>query len=169
MSVYFIFAADANLVKIGHAKNVWRRFQGIRTGSPVALTLLATEDGGAVRESKLHIQFSNLRKHGEWFEFTDDLVSYVSSLIPFTVPVKRAALKFYPEFSGNSAIPVHKLYGDIISFCKTNYVPVSNFGVAAMNDKAFVLKLRNGRRLWPETEMKVRNFMADYRAERDAA
>lgn len=38
----------------------------------------------------------------------------------------------------------------------------SAFGRMVVNDWAFVRDLRNGRRLWPETEAKVRDFMAGY-------
>jgi 2,4-dienoyl-CoA reductase-like NADH-dependent reductase (Old Yellow Enzyme family) len=36
------------------------------------------------------------------------------------------------------------------------------FGREAMKDPHFVRDLRNGRRLWPETETKVRRYMAEY-------
>jgi hypothetical protein len=41
----------------------------------------------------------------------------------------------------------------------------------AMNDKSFVKNLENGRRMWPETEAKVRRFMATYKPDtpQDAA
>lgn len=38
----------------------------------------------------------------------------------------------------------------------------SAFGRGAVKDWKLVRDLRNGRRLWPETEAKVRKFMADY-------
>lgn len=34
-------------------------------------------------------------------------------------------------------------------------------GDRALGDRHFVRQLRNGRRVWPETEAKVRQFMAD--------
>ena len=37
------------------------------------------------------------------------------------------------------------------------------FGRLAMNDPHFVRDLKAGRRLWPETEAKVRSFIAAYR------
>ncbi len=38
------------------------------------------------------------------------------------------------------------------------------FGRLAMKDPHFVRDIRGGRRVWPETETKVRNFMANHRA-----
>jgi len=36
------------------------------------------------------------------------------------------------------------------------------FGRRAMGDPHFVRDLRNGRRVWPETEAKARQFIATY-------
>jgi hypothetical protein len=38
-----------------------------------------------------------------------------------------------------------------------------------MNDRHLVRQMRNGRRIWPETEAKIRHFMATYRPEQEAA
>lgn len=42
------------------------------------------------------------------------------------------------------------------------------FGRLAMNDPHFVNQFRNGRRVWPETEAKVRRFMAEYQPSQQA-
>lgn len=47
---------------------------------------------------------------------------------------------------------------------KNNMSPIT-FGRKALGDPHFVAQLRDGRRLWPETEAKVRGFMATYQAE----
>ena len=36
------------------------------------------------------------------------------------------------------------------------------FGELALRDKPFVKQLQDGRRVWPETEAKVRKFMVSY-------
>jgi 2,4-dienoyl-CoA reductase-like NADH-dependent reductase (Old Yellow Enzyme family) len=41
------------------------------------------------------------------------------------------------------------------------------FGRKALNDPHFVAQLRKGRRVWPDTEQRVRSFMQ--RAEQEAA
>lgn len=67
------------------------------------------------------------------------------------------------------------LLDDVLAFCETQKLAESQFGVLALNDKNFVPDLRGDRRerprrLWPETEAKVRHFMATYRpAESEAA
>jgi hypothetical protein len=55
-----------------------------------------------------------------------------------------------------------ELLPDIIAFCEARGMPQTKFGELAMSDTAFVLKLQRGRRVWPETEAKARDFMASY-------
>jgi hypothetical protein len=57
------------------------------------------------------------------------------------------------------------LLDDIQAFCRTHGLSISKFGELALNDKPFVHELMKDppRRIWPETEAKVRRFMATYR------
>lgn len=54
-----------------------------------------------------------------------------------------------------------QLLGDIEAFLARNptFSP-TRFGDEALGDRHFVRQLRGGRRVWPETEAKVRAFMA---------
>jgi hypothetical protein len=63
------------------------------------------------------------------------------------------------------------LLDEILTFCAAHGMAESTFGERALNDKPFVSQLKSGRRVWPETEIKVRKFIAGYRpdAEQDAA
>lgn len=63
------------------------------------------------------------------------------------------------------------LLDDINAFCEAHGLSIWQFGELAVNDKSFVKQHADGRRLWPETEAKVRRFMATYRpdAQQDAA
>ncbi len=54
------------------------------------------------------------------------------------------------------------LQQDIAAFCEANGMAKSQFGLLALNDKAFVSQIEKGRRVWPETEAKVRAFMASH-------
>jgi hypothetical protein len=60
------------------------------------------------------------------------------------------------------------LIDDIEAFIKTHGLSERQFGVLALNDKNLIPDLRGERprRLWPETEAKVRRFMATYLPER---
>lgn len=62
-----------------------------------------------------------------------------------------------------------QLLSDIRAFCDAHELKPSRFGELALNDKPFVAQLEAGRRVWPETEAKVRRFMATYRPTRDEA
>ena len=57
-----------------------------------------------------------------------------------------------------------QLLPDIHAFCEAHSLPITKFGELALNDTAFVHKLAKGRRVWPETEAKAREFMAAYQA-----
>lgn len=57
------------------------------------------------------------------------------------------------------------LLSDIHAFCEAQNIKPTRFGEMALNDKPFVSQLEAGRRVWPETEAKVRRFMATYRPE----
>ena len=59
---------------------------------------------------------------------------------------------------------------EIEAFCRDHGISHSQFGTETLNDKNLVPDLRgerrdSPRRLWPETEAKVRDFMANYRAD----
>jgi len=58
------------------------------------------------------------------------------------------------------------LLTDIEAFCKRHSMTETDFGESALNDRALVHAIRGKygrpRRLWPETEAKVRDFMAEY-------
>lgn len=63
-----------------------------------------------------------------------------------------------------------QLLTEIDAFLKAHGMAESRLGELALNDKRFVWQLRNkGRRVWPETEAKVRHFMVSYRAGQGAA
>jgi hypothetical protein len=57
------------------------------------------------------------------------------------------------------------LLSDIEAFMATHDMAPTRFGIEALADRHFVRQLRTGRRTWPETEAKVRRFMATYRGE----
>lgn len=54
------------------------------------------------------------------------------------------------------------LLQDIEAFMERARVSATALGQQALGDRHFVRQLRNGRRVWPETEQKVREFMAAF-------
>ncbi len=57
----------------------------------------------------------------------------------------------------------HSLVSDIDAFLRQHKLSDSAFGRLAVNDWKLIRQLRAGRRLWPDTEGRVRTFMAGYR------
>jgi hypothetical protein len=66
---------------------------------------------------------------------------------------------------------MNPLLQDIEAFLETHRATLSPtaFGEMAMNDRHLVRQMRGGRRIWPETEAKIRRFMATYKPEQEAA
>ncbi len=60
-------------------------------------------------------------------------------------------------------MPCHPLLTDIDAFLRVHKLSDSAFGRQALNDWKLIRQLRAGRRLWPDTEDRVRGFMASYR------
>ena len=65
--VYFV-ESEAGLIKIGYTGDLEKRLRGLRTMSPVALTLRATRPGSMTTERLYHELYAEHRRHGEWFD-----------------------------------------------------------------------------------------------------
>ena len=59
-----------------------------------------------------------------------------------------------------------KLLSEIHDFLATTKMGRSYFGKAACGNSELVERLESGRRVWPDTEEKVRAFIAERRANR---
>ncbi|MFG6283983.1 hypothetical protein [Sphingomonas sp. S6] len=56
-----------------------------------------------------------------------------------------------------------QLLADVEAFLEQNpQVSATRFGDDALGDRHFVRQLRRGRRVWPETEQRVRDFMTGH-------
>lgn len=76
--VYFIEAAELGLVKIGYATNVKRRFAVLQTASPVELRLLNAIASDRAGERVIHARFAHLRRRGEWFRSSGELLEFAA-------------------------------------------------------------------------------------------
>jgi hypothetical protein len=81
--VYYVARSDLpGLVKIGTTTQLRERLKQLagpaRHGR--AVTLLATEPGGKIHETRRHAEFSVYRQHGEWFWYAPALIAHVASL-----------------------------------------------------------------------------------------
>lgn len=75
--IYFLHAPSVGLVKIGYSSNAATRIASLHLSSPVPLTLLGTVDGDRAREAQYHSQWAHLRRHGEWFDATAELLAQI--------------------------------------------------------------------------------------------
>lgn len=56
-----------------------------------------------------------------------------------------------------------ELLKDIDAFLRAENIGEHRFGILAASNGRLVERLRDGRRVWPETADRVRSFMADRR------
>lgn len=73
--VYFVLARDVGLVKIGRSIDIERRLSELRWLNPVDLELHGFIAGGAREETAYHQRWAHLRRRGEWFETTPELMT----------------------------------------------------------------------------------------------
>lgn len=77
--VYFIRAATGH-IKIGIAFQPRLRMLELQVGHPLPLMLLAVMPGGKEHEAYLHRFFGRERVRGEWFEASERLLAFISTL-----------------------------------------------------------------------------------------
>ncbi len=84
--VYFIRAVESGRIKIGHTKgSAEARLTNFLTGSPEPLELLgAVPQTDDLNEPGLHERFADARRHGEWFEPTEDLLQFIEECVRAT-------------------------------------------------------------------------------------
>lgn len=80
--VYFIEAVGHDLIKIGYALDLQKRFTGLMTASPAPLTLLGVLDGGPRLEMEIHEKLAAHRSHGEWFRKTPEVMAIAATARP---------------------------------------------------------------------------------------
>ena len=86
MPVYLIAAGETGPIKIGHAKDVWRRLSEIQVGHHERLSIVRILDGSSALERALHARFAHLRLAGEWFTRDAEMFGPLDAL---DLPVER--------------------------------------------------------------------------------
>jgi hypothetical protein len=81
--IYFVQDLDNKRIKIGESDDPTVRIKQIMTGSSSknGCVILAVFPGGVKRESEMHKKFSQYHSRGEWYEASDEIISYVLGLI----------------------------------------------------------------------------------------
>lgn len=93
--IYFIRNPYAGVVKIGHAKDPWKRIAEIQVGNSSRLELAAIEGGDKEREAELHRQFAEHRMRGEWFVYAQPIADYVTVLGEAVKPLSGKTRSFW--------------------------------------------------------------------------
>jgi hypothetical protein len=85
--VYFLSAAGANLIKIGHVareENLGKRIALLQPGCPYPLVhVFSLESSGRIEEARLHKLFADQAFHGEWFRCDGALKEFLQYAVAF--------------------------------------------------------------------------------------
>ena len=80
--IYFIQTYDEKYIKIGYSRfysTTKQRFSQLQSGQPDKLKPLKIIHGSRKTEKYLHIMFLHLRKKGEWFYATKELLHFIDN------------------------------------------------------------------------------------------
>lgn len=75
--IYFVYAPEQSLIKIGQTTQLEHRLAALDTSSPAPLYLLGKRRATPQTETRLHERFAQKRSHGEWFRVTAPLIHYI--------------------------------------------------------------------------------------------
>lgn len=78
--VYFVQQGEDGPIKIGLAKNVVARLDGLRASNPSELYVRAIVPGDHDLEAEIHLRFAKHHIRGEWFHPDLALLGYIASL-----------------------------------------------------------------------------------------
>lgn len=78
--LYLILDVDAHLLKIGCSTDVGSRLKQLQTANGHKLELLFVAKKKGEYENMLHNIFVDIRKHGEWFEYSDLIIEKFKEL-----------------------------------------------------------------------------------------
>jgi hypothetical protein len=74
----FVYVIEgAGLYKIGFSATPRRRLAGLQSSSPVELRLVGVIEGTRSDEAQWHYLLRERRRHGEWFDLTEEEVNHV--------------------------------------------------------------------------------------------
>lgn len=76
MNIYFYYLPENNLVKIGCSTNIEQRIKNLSTGCIEVGQIIRVISGyGFQAEKWLHKYFKDLRVKGEWFKYTEEMLT----------------------------------------------------------------------------------------------
>lgn len=78
--LYLIINTKNGSLKVGKTKNLVDRLAQLNTASPDKLMYEEIKESLGHLEKGLHEKFKHLRKNGEWFEYSEEIINYFRSL-----------------------------------------------------------------------------------------
>lgn len=81
--IYFIQNTETKHIKIGYSDNVRSRLSDLQISSPYELAILTICEGGIEVEKELHDKFNGHYVRGEWFNPSEELISYINEFPPY--------------------------------------------------------------------------------------
>jgi hypothetical protein len=84
--IYYIACTATHRVKIGYTSGEPEvRLKQLQTGSASSLRLIACHPGSSTDEREIHARLAASRVRGEWFETSEDVLSYISAAVMMSV------------------------------------------------------------------------------------
>lgn len=81
--IYFIQNSETKHIKIGYSNDVRKRLSEIQISSPHELKILSICEGDIELEKELHDKFNDYYIRGEWFNPSEELISYINNFPPY--------------------------------------------------------------------------------------
>ncbi len=111
--VYYILSGETGRIKIGYTNgDPNKRLKTLQTGSPTKLSIIAWHPGTIGTEQRLHEQFDADRVHGEWFDFSDDLIVHLYKIFQMAIAIHRTAGVADPEWATIGIERIDKMLED---------------------------------------------------------
>ena len=93
MALYFIREDGTEFVKIGIARCATVRLAGIQVHNPRRLYIAREIEGDVFEEKAAHSKFDHLRVRGEWFTFSEEMMTWHPGTKPLPKPEPAAYYK----------------------------------------------------------------------------
>jgi hypothetical protein len=107
--VYFVQSGPHGRIKIGRTTKLRERLAAFRTSSPYPVRVIALIRGAASEEeAELHRRFASIRRCGEWFDPSDELVRHILEVADVVLSA--------PEFVSIEMTCVYHLYASRSTF-----------------------------------------------------
>ena len=131
MSVYFYHLKDSNKVKIGCSSNVLQRIKQLNTGIHEQCTLIRViENCDFEAEKWLHKYFKDFRIKGEWFNYTEEMltIKLPENVCSDYLKYKHLALsEGYIIPNGGYIIIIGDTYEERLNYIKSNIKQLKRF------------------------------------------